>query len=179
MPQTGTVLFSKQKLQLHKNPLLTVRYSLQNPRFNFKSKSMKKFFYLFLAVVLIMTTASVAKSQVVRFRSDSTGAVYDTTSGSSTESQYAVFNGTGKSVAVQVMWTRLSGTAAGTMYLYASNDGSNYVATGDSATISNAASGGVLLKTFAPLPWLYLKVVYAGSGTMSVKWNTTAMYRRE
>lgn len=66
--------------------------------------------------------------------------------------------------AVQATISLLSGTGAGTVGLYGSNDGTNYVQIGSNYTITNTASQTTMFYVSTPLP-VYLKVLATGSGT--------------
>jgi len=70
-------------------------------------------------------------------------------------------------VAVQVVLTRLSGTAGGTVALQGSNDGTTYTAIGSAYTVTNSASQSTMFYLAEPVP-VYIKVLATGTGTMSV-----------
>ena len=69
-------------------------------------------------------------------------------------------------VVIQPIVTRLSGTAAGKVYLYESLDGTNYGSAVDSLTLSNQVTNTGLWKRTPPHPVFY-KVTGISSGTVS------------
>ena len=134
----------------------------------------------FLSLFVANSFAQSGSSQSVYLVSDSNGSVIDTTANATTDSKVIALNG-GKSnsLSIQFAYTRLSGTAGGTIYLSQSNDGTNFKPiTGDSLTVANAASGSYFWEKtdFKPK---FVKVTYVGTGTMSVKWSTPSFYRRD
>lgn len=106
-----------------------------------------------------------------------TVASADTLTNADTTSKVLTVSGGFSSLSFQVNVTRLSGTAAGTVVLYASNDGTNYVSTGDTLTLSNqvtnTATWNVGLPAFA-----YYKVIAISSGTVSEVLNVWYLTRK-
>lgn len=79
--------------------------------------------------------------------------------------------------AVQVVLTRLSGTAGGSTVIQGSNDGTNYTTIGSAYTITNSATQNTVFYVAAPLP-VYLKVLSTGTGTMSVVQTVKYVFRK-
>lgn len=77
-------------------------------------------------------------------------------------------------VSIQPVVTRLSGTAAGTVTLQGSNDGTNFVTMSSSYTsattmsVTNVTTSTALL-TITSSPYRYYRLSYTGSGTMSCR----------
>lgn len=134
---------------------------------------MKKFFVLALSALLFLTTANVVNAQV-SFKS-----VYNSTSDTTvnTGTAYLTVATTAANrnvAAIQVVVTKISGTVAGTITLQGSLDGTNFFALTDSTTsptITTKTATDVASQTFAWLvnhsPWVYYRISYTGSGTMS------------
>lgn len=68
-------------------------------------------------------------------------------------------------IVIQPVVTKVSGTAAGTVILYESLDGTNYKSTGDTLSITDQAVNTVLWKKTSPVP-VYYKVEGISSGTV-------------
>lgn len=86
--------------------------------------------------------------------------------------------GAGASTTVQVVVTKISGTVAGTISLLGSLDNVNYkaITVEEAATASNTFTAtDVASQTFiwrlVKNPYLYYRVSYAGTGTMSAKFT--------
>jgi len=77
-------------------------------------------------------------------------------------------------VMLQTVLTKLSGTAAGTVQLYGSLDGVNYVPVDSVKTITNVTTQSFLHVCRVPIVQ-YLRLIYTGSGTQSTK--TTTLYK--
>lgn len=90
----------------------------------------------------------------------------DTMVNSGTVSKVITLTSGYEGVVIQPVLTKLSGTAAGTLVLYESLDGTNYKSTGDTLTISNSTTNTVVWKKTAPLP-VYYKVYASGAATVS------------
>lgn len=93
--------------------------------------------------------------------SNPTGAVVNTSVDTMTYSMQKGY----KLVGIQTIVTKVSGTVAGTSILYASIDGTNYVATGDTLTNTNVATNSFLVTKANP--YRYWRILTTGSGTMS------------
>jgi hypothetical protein len=61
--------------------------------------------------------------------------------------------------------TKVSGTAAGTVVLYQSLNGTNYTSTGDTLTLTNTATQQAFWSKTAPVP-VYYKAIGLSSGTV-------------
>lgn len=90
--------------------------------------------------------------------------------------------GPAQTVTVQVVCTEISGTTAGTITLQGSINGTNFVALTDSTTVPNITTKtatDVASQSFTwqvtNSPYLYYRVSWTGSGTMSNKFSAKIM----
>lgn len=111
-----------------------------------------------LSVALFWTQAQTAFSHTA---SNPTGAVVNTAVDTMS---YSMTKGY-RLVGIQTVITKVSGTIAGTSILYASINGTNYVATGDTLTNTNVTTNTFLLTKANP--YRYWQIRTTGSGTMS------------
>lgn len=68
---------------------------------------------------------------------------------------------------LQVNFTKISGTGAGTAQLQTSLDGVNYLNSGSAYTITNTFPQNTQFSVASPVP-VYARVLFTGSGTESV-----------
>jgi len=74
--------------------------------------------------------------------------------------------------------TKISGTVGGTVQLFGSLDGTNYVQIGADQTATNTAgTKSYAFYVTAPVP-VYLKVTHTGTGTMSSSITVSYVYRK-
>jgi hypothetical protein len=93
----------------------------------------------------------------------------DTVTNSGTVSKVLpVFTAGYSGVVIQPVLTKLSGTAAGTIILYESLDGTNYKSTGDTLTLTNVTTNTVVWKKTSPVPVYYKAVAGGGSSVSAV-----------
>lgn len=122
---------------------------------------MKKLVYLLLSAVLLMATQSQA--QVYQ----STLAAGDTVVDAGTAAKVINITGDYKGVVFNPIFTKISGTVAGTIKLQGSLDGSTYTdVASQTFTATNIATGQTLWYVTAPLA-RYYKITWTGTGTMS------------
>ena len=148
---------------------------------------MKKVAIFMLLSMLLLTVLSFAQStsKTVILKSDVPGktasqAVADTFSTSAlTKTQTAEIPGFNDLVSVQVILSRISGTAAGKIYLLGSIDGSNYARAGgaDSLVIVNVASQSKIFEV-TPSRFVKYRIQAVGTGTLSVRLNSVALIRK-
>jgi len=69
-------------------------------------------------------------------------------------------------IAIQPVFTKGTGTIGGTSILYGSLDGVNYVATGDTLTMTNQTTNTAIF-VHATTPYCFYKLVTTGTGTMN------------
>ena len=115
-----------------------------------------------MLVFIALATVSNAQS-TVKFPT----IVGDTVANTGTQAKVIATSGGFSGAAVQVVLTKLSGTGAGTVGLYGSLDGVNYVQIGSNFTITNVTTQACTFYVSAPLPQ-YIKVLTTGSGTESI-----------
>lgn len=101
---------------------------------------MKKLFFLFALVVGLAATS---------YAQQATRVTVDTLTNADTAD--IVINSTAgyTSLAIQTISTKVSGTTAGTVIVYKSLDGTNWVAAGDTLTLSNVSTPQVLFAEYA------------------------------
>lgn len=89
-------------------------------------------------------------------------------------------------ISIQSVVTRLSGTAGGTITLQVSNDGSNWVSIDTGAvvskkytyTVTNTTTQSTMFTIYRPA-YLYYRVSYTGTGTMSCRMSSYLIARKE
>jgi hypothetical protein len=133
---------------------------------------MKKF--LFLLIFSILSFAMVSNAQTGSKMSVVSG---DTLTNADTTSKVLPITGGWSSLAIQPVVKRLSGTAAGSVVLYGSIDGVNYVATGDTLALTNQVTNTTLWKIGVPA-YSFYKIVAISSGTVSEVLNVFYLVRR-
>lgn len=101
----------------------------------------------------------------------------DTLSNTDTTSKVLNVSGGFSKITFQVNVSRLSGTAAGSVVLYGSLDGVNYVSTGDTLTLTNQATNTAIWDKGVPA-YTYYKVVAISSGTVSEVLNVWYLTRK-
>ena len=138
-------------------------------------------YFIALVLVLLTATSLFAQSTTQNFISKYNGTVEDT-----------VVNTTAKTIAspkiesfydlvgVEVRITKVSGTVAGTLRLFGSYDGTNWVRVNasDSLIVPNTATAYKSF-TVTSYPYRYLGVTYTPTGTMSAKMRASALYKRK
>lgn len=135
---------------------------------------MKNFLFALVASILCLTmTVDVAAQSATKM----TVVSADTLANADTTSKVINVTAGYASLAIQPIVKRLSGTAAGTVVLYGSIDGVNYVSTGDTMTLTNQVTNTTLWKIGVPAYSSY-KVVAISSGTVSEVLNVWYIVRR-
>jgi len=124
---------------------------------------MKKFICFILTALLVFAGGQVVTAQrALTFPVVSA----DTLSNTDTTSKVLQITAGYSGIAIQPVITRLSGTAAGKVYLFESLDGVNYGLATDSITLSNQVTNTVIWKKAAPNPVFY-RIQATSSGTVS------------
>ena len=131
---------------------------------------MKKILFL----LLIVLSYSVADAQ---YATQIPLAAGDTTVNTGTASKIIKATGSYSGVAIQVKVAKISGTAAGTVKIQGSLDGTNYEDIGSSYTVTDVSSQTKTFYISAPLP-PYIKVLETGSGTMSAVFTVYYVFRK-
>jgi hypothetical protein len=123
---------------------------------------MKKLIYILLSAVLLSATMET-QAQVYQ----STLAAGDTVVDAGTAAKTFNISGDFKGIVVNPIFTKISGTVAGTIKLQGSLDGSTYTdVASQTFTATNIATGQTLWYVTAPLA-RYYKITWTGTGTMS------------
>lgn len=81
-------------------------------------------------------------------------------------------------VTIQYKLTKASGTVAGKTYLYASLDGSTYIAI-DSITATNQTTNQKMFVVANPKAYVYYKTTHTGVGTMKVYIDAWILTRKD
>lgn len=90
----------------------------------------------------------------------------DTVTNTGTASKIFTISGGYSGAVIQAIVTKLSGTGAGTVQLFGSEDGVNYKQIGADYTVTNVTTQSQIFYVTAPLP-KFVKILETGSGTMS------------
>lgn len=138
---------------------------------------MKKLFFACLMILAAAITAADSKAQVYSMLS-TVGNTSDTVANTATEVLTKQVPGTYSVLAVQAVVTKISGTAAGTVILQGSIDGTNYYAVGDDTLTMTDVASKTHIWVVTPSKYLYYRLSYTGSGTMSCRLQGTLMARK-
>lgn len=131
-----------------------------------------------LFFLIVATLSLFASSDVNAQRGTQLPVVSaDTLSNTDTTSKIIAVTGGFSTLAIQPVVKRLSGTAAGSVVLYGSIDGVNYVATGDTLSLTNQVTNTTLWKIGVP-SYSYYKVVAISSGSVSEVLNVFYLVRK-
>ena len=121
---------------------------------------MKKILFLASLVIGFVSMASAQRATLMPLVAGdtivNTGAVTKTFTASAGYS----------ALGVQPVVTKISGTVGGTLFLYQSLNGSDYVKSGDSLNLANVATNTVFW-SHQTVPGVYYRVIATGTGTMS------------
>lgn len=134
---------------------------------------MKKLIFLLTAMVAI---ASATSAQSVTTMTGSGDSIVNT----GTKYLTADLSGNVTAASIQVIFTKTSGTVAGTATIEYSIDGTNYyrVST-DSIKLSNVSSQGKLWTLSLPNSYKYVRIKIVGSGTSRYILTGTIFRRKE
>ena len=127
------------------------------------------FLVAFVAFATIAQSGSAVKMAV---------AAGDTITNTGTASKIIKVTGGYSTLSIQPIITNVSGTGAGTVTIYGSNDGVNYLALGDTLGARNTTTTTKLFKYDLP-EYTYYKVTFTGSGTMVSRWAVWYALRRQ
>ena len=137
---------------------------------------MKRIIFLLIAIATVFTGFSQSVGQVML---GSNGLAIDTVTNTATETWTLRVPGYQKTVAVQVVATKISGTVAGTITVHGSLNGSNWAAiTASPFTATDVASQSNIW-TFDDSKYLYYRVTWTGTGTMVASARAYLLARRE
>ena len=151
---------------------------------------MKKFLTLAIAVCLSVGIASAqTTSGSVVLKSTPTHAPTDTVVNAGVKNQVAAISVVNNAVSIQVDVLKISGTTGGFVRVYGSNTGVGYDristikpdgSTGiDSLAVGNVSTLQTKIFRIAVPIYSYYRVTYTGTGTMSAKLNSLAVYRKQ
>jgi hypothetical protein len=134
---------------------------------------MKKIFSIFFLIAFVAIAINAQFGAPYQFPVVAGDTITNTGTASKIITVTAGYNAMG----IQVVLTKTSGTAAGTVTLYGSLDGTNYVALGDTLGGRDAATVSKLFKYDTTPYWKY-KVTFTGAGTMVTKWKVYYTLRK-
>lgn len=129
---------------------------------------MKKFIFILLAFVAF---ATVSEAQVVDAGAADTLTNADTGTFEKKTNQDAYL-----CYSIQPVINRLSGTLAGTIVLYGSNNDTVYVSTGDTITLTNTATFSTMIYP-VDKQFKYYQVRFVTSGTVSARCRVLFYYK--
>jgi hypothetical protein len=134
---------------------------------------MKRFIFLILSAGALM--ASLAGSAQIGNSAALPLKAGDTTVNTGTASRVLSATGNYAGAVIQVKVTKISGTAAGTVKMQGSLDGTNYEDIGTAYTVTDVATQFKTFYISAPLPQ-YIRVLETGAGTMSAVYTIRYLY---
>ncbi|MGV3695517.1 hypothetical protein [Flavobacterium sp.] len=134
-----------------------------------------------LLLLLVATTFTNAQSFRIlngtgNFKSTVNHAVTDTITNAVTKYQYAIIDGYNDIVVVQPTFTKVSGTAAATVKLQGSVNGTSYNDIGSSYTVTDVATQSTSF-IVTPSNYKYYRLSIVPTGTQSVKVVTPVIVR--
>lgn len=115
-------------------------------------------------------------AQVITFShtaSNPTGTVTNT----GTDTMTALIPGYSEATGIQLVVTKTSGTVGGVARLYGSIDGTNYVATGDTLALADAAVNTIIWIKAVPV-YVNYRIRTTGAGTMVATTSAKAVQRK-
>lgn len=129
---------------------------------------MKKLIFILLAGLLAFTVES--KAQSATLLPLAAGDTLAQSASSDTVTKTIRVTAPAADMGIQVVMTKLSGTASGKAYLYGSLDGTNYVISDSSSAFTDVTTN-VAQFSKSPVPWTYYRVqvrpMGAATGTQS------------
>jgi hypothetical protein len=140
---------------------------------------MKKLLIM-MAFMLSLTgfSQTITSAAVGNLRSSPTHAVTDTITNAVTKYQIGVIGGYNEIITVQPTFVKISGTAAATVKLQGSVDGTSYNDIGSSYTVTDVASQSTAF-IVTPSSYQYYRLSIVPTGTQSVKVTTPVLVRKK
>jgi hypothetical protein len=133
---------------------------------------MKKF--ILIATVCLLATVATYSQRAVTIPIAAGDTIVNTATVNKSLPQ---LTGTYSAAAVQIVFTKISGTVAGTTKLQGSLNGTNWEDIGSAFTHTDVASQAKLFTVTGGVPYQYFRTTSTGSGTMSAKILVTYLYR--
>lgn len=128
---------------------------------------MKKLIFILLAGLLAFAESNAQSASLLPLTAGDTLAQ---SASSDTVTKTIRVTAPASALGIQVVMTKLSGTASGKAYLYGSQDGTNYVISDSSAAFTDQTTN-VAQFSKSPVPWTYYRVqvrpMGAATGTQS------------
>lgn len=129
-----------------------------------------------LFILAITVFGMNANAQLITFSHTATNPT-GTITNTGTDTLNATINGYSAATGIQLAVTKTSGTVAGIARLYGSIDGANYVATGDTLTLTDVAVNTVIWRKDVPV-YVNYRIRTTGSGTMVATTQAKAVQRK-
>jgi hypothetical protein len=147
------------------------------------NKTMKKLLFAVAALCLLSFTSFAQTKAVSSFISELNGTKADTVVNTATKYQVIKATSPASVLSIQVTATKISGTTAGVVRVFGSNDKVAWVrllqgaalAAGDSLNLTNVANAQTKFFFDQPGRYLYYRVGVTGSGTASTKFSAVAV----
>lgn len=133
---------------------------------------MKKFLFSIIAFMFAFAISD-ANAQAVKMAGSG-----DSLSNTASKSCTYKVPYTPTAVTIQYKLTKASGTVAGKTYLYASLDGTTYIAI-DSMTATNQTTNQKMFVVANPKAYVYYKTTHTGVGTMKVYIDAWILTRKD
>jgi hypothetical protein len=143
-----------------------------------QTQAMKKLLSSLALLVLVSTSAfSQQFKAVAPFLSETTGKDLDTLVNATTKNQKVKITVSASTLYIQATATKISGTTAGVVRLFGSNDGVAWkrvivggsLAAVDSLNLANVATPQTIFFSDAPSKYLFYRVAVTGAGTASTQ----------
>lgn len=136
-----------------------------------------------LTFLLLTVSVSIAQKAVVSFDSETNSTKIDTVVNATTKNQVLKVSKAADILSIQVTATKISGTTAGVVRLYGSNDKVAWVrikagaslAAVDSLNLANVSPAQTIIFYDQPSRYLWYRAALTGSGTASTQLKTVAV----
>jgi hypothetical protein len=129
-----------------------------------------------LFIMALTAFGFVANAQLITFSHTATNP-NGTVTNTGTDTMNASIPGYAAALGIQLAVTKTSGTVAGIARLYGSIDGTNYIATGDTLTLTDVATNSVIWTKSTPV-YVNYRIRTTGSGTMVATTSAKAVQRK-
>jgi len=132
----------------------------------------------FMLSFVCFSQTAITSAAVGNLKSAPTHAVTNTITNAVTKYQLGIVNGYNEIITVQPTFTKISGTAAATVKMQGSVDGTSYNDIGSSYTVTDVASQSTSF-IITPSSYQYYRLSIVPTGTQSVKVTTPVLVRKK
>lgn len=144
---------------------------------------MKKFIFLTVVALATMQASFAQTKAVAKFKSVYNGTAIDTAVNTQIKNMDLKVTKPADVITIQAIATKISGTTAGVVRAWVSNDGINWtrfkegasLAAGDSLNLANATGAQQIIFTDRPSRYLFYRVAISQAGTASTKFSAVAV----